>query len=118
MSNDDIISYTYSNLGNQIKQTFNQSDFLNNIKTRTILDDEFRKTFYNLVQDKLFSFYEELRFKENDLASGIFRYDNGGEGFANLMEIIFNNIVKQYDFEIFYLNPDLATPILEEYQII
>jgi hypothetical protein len=51
------------------------------------------------------------------MASGMFAYDKGGEGIGILMSILVDNIKKDYRFEMFYERPELAIPLLIEYEI-
>ena len=70
------------------------------------------------LEKEVSEFYSELRAHEHDVASGMFAYDNGGEGLALLMSIIANNVKKDYKYEIFYETPELAMPLLIEYEIV
>jgi hypothetical protein len=108
---------TYSNLGIQVKSTFTQDDFLSNPETRALLERDFYDRMIKRIEAELIIFYEELRKHECDVASGMFAYDKGGEGIAILLSILVDNIKKDYRFEMFYERPDLATPLLIEYEI-
>jgi hypothetical protein len=114
-SDDD--SQTYSNVGLQVKSTFTPDDFLSNPETRAILENDFHDRLAKRIEQELTAFYEGLRKHEHDVASGMLAYDGGGEGVAMLLYIIATNIKKDYRFEIFYERPELATPLLIEYEI-
>ncbi len=107
----------YSNIGLQIKATFTPEDFLSNLETRLLLERDFYERMIKRIEFELSSFYEELRKEECDVASGMFAYDKGGEGIGILLSILADNIKKDYRFEMFYERPDLATPLLIEYEI-
>jgi len=107
----------YSNLGHQVKSTFTHEDFLNNPETRILLERDFHERISKQIETEVTVFYEELRKHECDVASGMFAYDKGGEGIGILMSILIDNIKKDYRFEIFYERPELATPLLIEYEI-
>lgn len=108
---------SYSNLGLRIKATFTPADFINNPKTCELLVTEFREKFEENITPEVSSFYENLRKLEHDLASSMLRHDKGGEGIAELMYILNNNVKKVYNFEMFFDNPELAKPLLDEYNL-
>jgi len=114
-SDDEDIGY--SNVGLQVKATFTHEDFLSNPETRIVLERDFHERMTKRIEDEVATFYEELRKHEIDVASGMFAYDKGGEGIGILMSILVDNIKKDYRFEMFYERPDLATPLLIEYEI-
>lgn len=116
IENDDEYQI-YSNLGHQVKSTFTHEDFLNNPETRILLERDFHERMSRRIENEVTTFYEELRMHEHDVASGMFAYDKGGEGIGILMSILLDNIKKDYRFEMFYEQPELATPLLIEYEI-
>lgn len=107
----------YSNVGLQVKATFTPDDFLSNPETRILLERDFYERMTKKIEAEVSTFYEELRKHEHDVASGMLAYDKGGEGIAILMSILVDNIEKDYKFEMFYERPELATPLLIEYEI-
>jgi hypothetical protein len=107
----------YSNLGLQVKSTFTPDDFLSNPDTFIMLERDFCERMTSRIEGEVADFYEELRKHEHDVASGMLAHDKGGEGIAILMSILANNIKKDYRFEMFYEHPELATPLLKEYEI-
>ncbi len=107
----------YSNVGLQVKATFTPEDFLSNTETRCLLERDFFERMTKRIESQVTSFYEGLREHEFDVASGMFAYDKGGEGVGMLMSILVDNIKKDYRFEMFYERPELATPLLIEYEI-
>ena len=107
----------YSNVGLQVKATFTPDDFLSNPETRILLERDFYERMTKKIEAEVSTFYEELRTHEHDVASGMLAYDKGGEGIAILMSILVDNIEKDYKFEMFYERPELATPLLIEYEI-
>jgi hypothetical protein len=108
---------SYSNVGIQVKATFTPEDFLSNPETRLLLERDFYERMIKRIEYELTEFYEQLRNHECDVASGMFACDKGGEGIGILLSILSDNIKKDYRFEIFYERPDLATPLLIEYEI-
>lgn len=107
----------YSNVGLQVKATFTPDDFLSNPETRILLERDFYERITKKIEAEVSTFYEKLRTHEHDVASGMLAYDKGGEGIAILMSILVDNIEKNYQFEMFYERPELATPLLIEYEI-
>lgn len=116
MGDDDL--QIYSNLGLQVKSTFTREDFLNNPDTRNTLERDFYERIMMRIECEVRTFYEGLRVHEVDVASGMFAYDKGGEGLGVLLSIIVENIKKDYKFELFYERPELAMPLLIEYEIV
>lgn len=107
----------YSNTGYQVKETFTREDFLSNTETRALLEHDFYERMINRISDELTTFYDDLRKHECDVASGMFAHDKGGEGIGVLISMLVDNIKKDYRFEMFYERPDLAKPLLIEYEI-
>ena len=107
----------YSNIGVQVKSTFTHEDFLSNAETRIILEHDFHERMTKRIEAEVTTFYEQLRKHECDVASGMFAYDKGGEGVGMLMSILVDNIKRDYRFEMFYERPELAIPLLIEYEI-
>lgn len=116
-TNNEDINQNYSSFGYRIKSTFTHEDFLDNPDTRAVLEEEFRIKLHKVIENNVVSFYEHLKEYEENVASGMLRLDNG-QGISELMAIITNNVKKNYNFETFYLNPELAEPLLIEYEII
>ena len=114
-SDDEDLAY--SNIGIQVKSTFKHEDFLSNPETRMTLECDFHDRITKRIETEVTCFYEELRKHECDVASGMFAYDKGGEGIGILMSILVDNIKKDYRFEMFYERPELAIPLLIEYEI-
>ena len=114
MDDDEQI---YSNFGLQVKSTFTHDDFLSNPETLLTLEHDFYERLIKHIEAEVTAFYEDLRRHECDVASGMFAYDKGGEGIGILLSIIVDNIKKDYRFELFYERPDLAIPLLIEYEI-
>ena len=108
----------YSNIGLQVKATFTNEDCVSNPETRIMLENDFYERMTKRIEAEVTSFYEELRKHECDVASGMFAYDKGGEGIGILLSIIVDNIKKDYRFEMFYERPELAMPLLVEYEIV
>jgi hypothetical protein len=108
---------SYSNIGIQVKTTFTHEDFLSNPETRIMLERDFHERMTKRIEAEVTEFYEGLRKHECDVASGMFAHDKGGEGIGILMSILVDNIKKDYRFEMFYERPELATPLLIEYEI-
>ena len=114
--NDELEGY--SNMGLQVMETFTKDDFLSNPQTHASLERDFFERMCRRLEKEVSEFYSELRAHEHDVASGMFAYDNGGEGLALLMSIIADNVKKDYKYEIFYETPELAMPLLIEYEIV
>jgi hypothetical protein len=114
--NDELEGY--SNMGLQVMDTFTKDDFLSNPQTHASLERDFFERMCRRLEKEVSDFYGELRAHEDDVASGMFAYDKGGEGIALLMSIIADNVKKDYRYEIFYETPELAMPLLIEYEIV
>jgi hypothetical protein len=113
MGDDDL--QIYSNLGLQVKSTFTREDFLNNPETRNTLERDFYERMMARIEREVTVFYDDLRAHEVDVASGMLAYDRG---LSVLLSIIVENIKKDYKFELFYERPELAIPLLIEYEIV
>ena len=69
---------------------------------------------YNCL-DVIDEFYQNEREEFRDALSTLFYYDTCGDFVCHLKEIIMNNVTLNYDLEVFYDNPNLAKPLLDNY---
>lgn len=95
-----------------LKEKFTEGDFLACDKTRAILEEEHMSSFeLNCVPniDDLYNYYRE---NMQGLCATPLYYDVHNEFTSHLKAIVYKNIVKKYDLNIFYNNPNLAKPLI------
>lgn len=98
-----------------LKQNYKLEHFLECEVTRNILEQDSWDTFEYNCLDVIDEFYQNEREEFRDALSTLFYYDICGDFVCHLKEIIMNNVTLNYDLEIFYDNPNLAKPLLDNY---
>ena len=95
-----------------LKARFSLKDFLSCYETREILEDAFCKKFEEKIEQKLCNFYERVRDDHRKQCTGMLAHDRGGIGCGEFVNIVWDHLEKDYDLEVFYDDPELATPLL------
>jgi len=102
----------YSEEGRALKTRFSLKDFMSCYETREILEDVFRGNFEEKIEQDLCKLYERIRKDHHDQCTGILARDRGGTGCGEFVNIVWDNLKKDYDLETFYNDPELAEPLL------
>ena len=105
-------SETYSEEGQSLRARFSLKDFLSCYETREILEEAFLERFEEKLEGALCELYERVRKDHDEQCTGILASDRGGTGCGQFKNLVWDNIEKSYDLEVFYNNPELATPLL------
>ena len=111
MDESNELTHLYEDKGEYLKETFTLEDFLSCPETKEILINDHRDTFEFIMEPKIRELYYNYKDVEDERLSGFFNKDHG-QGITELMSMIYDNIEKEYDLEIFYNNPELANPLL------
>ena len=107
MSDDDIF---YSKRGLFLKELFTKEDFLGNPETREILENNHREIFDDNIKDEVKNLVESV-FEITKTNTHLFQKTSLYELQHDVLNKIYENIFKQYDFEYFYENPEMAKSI-------
>ena len=91
---------------------FTEDDFLECDKTRVILEEEHMATFELNCAPKITDLYNYYRENMQGLCATPLYYDVHNEFTSHLKAIVYENIVKKYDLNIFYNNLNLAKPLI------
>ena len=92
---------------------YNLDDFLKCNATNKILQEEHNYNFEKYMEPKILNFYNIMKNETFIKNSNLFKKDKGGNASGELVAIIFNNLNKKYNLDIFYNNPELASPLIE-----
>ena len=92
-----------------LKDNFTYEDFWDYLPTQNILKNEFIQTFNDGVGKQIADLYAQERMHSIRQFSNLFAFDVDGTRGGFLESIVFNNIEKEYDIDIFYKNPQWAT---------
>ncbi|MDA9298745.1 hypothetical protein N9P79_00085 [Crocinitomicaceae bacterium] len=99
-----------------LKECFKLEDFLNYSQTRDILENEFRWGYEKNCEQKLESFWEQqVNLCRN---SGATLFDNEVDlgHMGTFLGTVFSNLKPQYDLEIFYDTPSLASSMVRTHE--
>jgi len=114
MNDDEFYEYRR----NLVKETFTEEDFLSCEKTRERLVAEFCWNWEKNGEPNVEKFYQGIRGEmQGKYATPLF-YDVNGEFSSKLNCIIFKHLKRDYDITIFHDCPDLADPLIRQYESI
>ena len=94
-----------------IKKTYTLEQFLECPKTREMIENEHYQNFLDSYGKEASHFYETERRLYRGYLSSLFKFDTDGCIGGRLSSIIYNNIEKKYDLEIFYEDTSLVVPL-------
>ena len=106
----DEILYTDEKKSEFLKENFTLTDYLNNPKTRQILEDDFECKFKMKVSEKIRKMFENF-VEDNERIGFLDKKNNSGH--YELIDIIYEYLHKDYDIEIFHDCPSLALPLIK-----
>lgn len=95
-----------------LKEKFAEKDFLLCDKTRVILEEEHIEEFEKKCVPNIDNVYNYHHNTMHGLCATPLYYDIHNEFSAKLHGIVYNNIIKKYNLQTFYDNPDLANPLI------
>ena len=95
-----------------LKERFSLKDFMSCYETRYILTEAFQERFEEWLEKELYNLYERVRKDHQEQCTGILAYDRGGIGCGEFINLVWDNLQKDYNLEIFYDEPELAQPLL------
>ena len=100
----------YNKEGEFLNEFYRLEDFLNCKETKQILEEEHYNNFEKNVEPKLINFLKY--FKEYYNETSLFK-ETKGHAEGEFVALIYNNLNKNYDLNIFYENPELAQSLLK-----
>jgi len=112
MSEDEFYEYRR----NLIKETFTEEDFLSCTITRDRLMNEFFWEWEKTCVPKVENYYNGMRKQMQGLFSTPLYYDKDGEFVSELNGIVYKHIKRSYDISIFHDCPNLAEPLIKQYE--
>jgi len=97
----------------KIKKQFSLFHFLNFEPTKKLIENDYIQKYLDTAGKEISNFYTDLHYYNQLEYSTIFRFDNNKIAAAELSSIVFNNIKKEYNLDIFEDNPSLANSLIE-----
>jgi len=99
-----------------LKQSFDLKDFLNFGPTRQILEQEYEWKFDCDCDDALDKFFRnEVNYCQASMST-LFNNEIDYEHMGIFKNLVFNNLMPNYDLEVFYNNPQLAKTMVQSYE--
>lgn len=89
--------------------------FWNYAPTREIIKKCFLQTYLETLAKEVADFYASEHYSNHCSFSSLLSFDDDGSKGGILESIIYNNIEKDYDIDMFYENPELASPLVVHY---
>ena len=100
-----------------LKSRFTLEDYLRCSETHQILEEERFQEFNDKLYVAIENFYDKVCEECNAGLSSALYYDLDGCHFGgNLIGLVYNNLKKKYNLQIFYDYPDLATPLITSHE--
>ena len=94
-----------------IKQNYTLEQFMECPKTKKWLEEDHYQKFLDSCGKEASLFYEGERKIYRSQMSSLFKFDTDGCMGGELSSIIYNNIVKDYNLEMFYEDASLVGPL-------
>ena len=114
MDNYSLVNEDDSTKVEILKRDFSIDDFLKDEYCREILEEDFFKRVNN-IDDDIINYYKLFVLYNND--NSMLSKDINGYKYSKLLKIIYENISKDYNIEIFYKNPSMINHLLEKYEL-
>ena len=99
-----------------LKNCFELEDFLKYKPTRKILKNEHRSDFEKICEPKLETFYEKQVEMCREHGSTLFENENECEHMGTFLGTVYSFIIPNYNLNIFYDTPSLATEMVKTYE--
>jgi hypothetical protein len=112
--NEEDITY-FTAAGEYLEDLFKLSDFLLEPTTRVILEENHNQLFEEHIEPNIKKLYETTK-EEIGENTRLLHRDNRRLFLTDLIKIVYNNVNKKYDLEIFYNNPELARHLVAKYK--
>ena len=98
-----------------LENNFTFTHFWNYSPTREIIKNNFLQTYIETLAKEVADFYASEHHSNNGFFSSLLSFDDDGSKGGILESIIYNNIEKDYDLDMFYENPELASSLVVHY---
>jgi hypothetical protein len=106
----------YEHRRNLIKETFTEEDFLSCPTTRVRLQNEFIWEWEKNGVPKIENYYDGMRRQTHETFATPLFYDKDGDFSSELTGIVYKHLKKEYDISIFHDCPNLAEPLIKQYE--
>jgi hypothetical protein len=112
MSEEEFYEYRR----NLVKETFTEEDFLSCSITRARLQNEFIWEWEKNCVPKIENYYNGMRRQTHETFATPLFYDKDGSFSSELTGIVYKYLKKEYDISIFHDCPNLADPLIKQYE--
>jgi len=106
----------YEHRRNLIKETFTEEDFMSCPTTRVRLQNEFIWEWEKTGVPKIENYYDGMRRQTHETFATPLFYDKDGDFSSELTGIVYKHLKKEYDISIFHYCPNLAEPLIKQYE--
>ncbi len=106
----------YEHRRNTINETFTEEDFLSCSITRARLQNEFIWEWEKNGVPKIENYYNGIRRQTRETFATPLFYDKDGSFSSDLTGIVYKYLKKEYDISIFHDCPNLAEPLIKQYE--
>lgn len=106
----------YEHRRNLIKETFTEEDFMSCPTTRVRLQNEFIWEWEKTGVPKIENYYDGMRRQTHETFATPLFYDKDGDFSSELTGIVYKHLKKEYDISIFHDCPNLAEPLIKQYE--
>ncbi len=101
-----------------LKARFTLPDYMSCPETKEMLEIEHHNKYADVCESMLHDWYlGKCDVAARSLSSAL-RYDPYGTQFGVLSALVYKHIKKEYDLELFEFDPNLAEPLLQQYEAI
>jgi len=100
----------------KLEKLFKLKDYINNPKTRVFLENDHNEKFSTTAEKDIRKLYSKIKRYCQGKQSSVLRFDNSSKGIGQIVGITYKYLIKNYSLQIFEENPELAQPLIREYE--
>jgi|TARA_B100000945_G_C20026106_1_gene432289 hypothetical protein len=97
-------------------EKFKLQDYINNPKTKKLLENDHLEKFSNTAEKDICNLYFKIKKYCKGRQSSVLHFDNSSKGIGEIVGLTYKYINKTYSLELFNKNPELAQPLIREYE--
>ena len=100
----------------KLEKLFKLKDYIKNPTTKRILENVHYEKFSNSAEKDIYKLYLNIKKYCHGKQSSVLRSDNSSDGIGKIIGTTYKYINKNYSLEIFNEKPELAQPLIREYE--
>jgi len=100
----------------KLEKLFKFQDYINNPKTKKLLENDHLEKFSISAERDICKLYSNIKKYCQGRQSSVLQFDNSSKGIGEIVGLTYKHIIKNYSLQLFFDNPELAQPLIREYE--